>query len=518
MTTKQHKVTGKRLEISLEALYDKLHIMGEAGSGKSRFMGRELCWKLFGRQWPQVILDPTGGTIDNFLDKALRESIRVGLPRDKQERLWSQIVYVDMSGKGGHVVPFPLYYRLDSRESLFGISQRFLEIVRRMDVHLSNAPIMGLNALATVSTYASMLLHVLGCQITEAESLVRRPEAWAGRLERALSLNPEVRPAVEFFRAFGNMKPNERSNQAKTFLVKIMPFIAEPSTRAMFSASGPGLQWSELVKNGVTVLLDFRGELNPELRRFKLLWCFRSLIDYAKLRGTAGRSKPFGFIIDELTQLLGFGEAGDNSIMAEDIEELISVVSRNYGVFPLCIAHQNLPQLSSERIQKAVMTMGTQMIGVQSDPESAELLGQTLVRYDPYWVKRYDPVWMTVMYAPTVVDYRPVDFTPEEQTLLNSYRFRDLKRFQFIVQPALGEGNKGNKVNKVSIENLDQGVYPEAKVIDRIRERLMQRDGRPVNEVLAEINARQSSILSKPPAKIGSSQGPEIELLEIVPQ
>ena len=472
------------VRLSNRALFDKLHLTGEAGSGKSRFLGRVLGWLLFLRGRPQVILDPTGGTIDNFFDKLVR------LPRKDQERHWPRVRYVDMSGKGERVVPFPLYYRLSPNDSLFDVSQRFVEVVRRMDVHLEKAPILGLNALATISTYAGMLLTALGCQITEAESLIRRPEEWEGRLERALSITPEVQPAVEFFRDYIEKNPGERARQSNTFLTKIMPFIAEPTMRAMFGASEPGIDWDEVVKKGRTVCLDFSKELNAERRRFKLLWCFRSLTDYFKLRGAAGREQPVGFIIDEVTQLLGFG-AAEHSVMAEDVEELVSVLARNYGVAPLCIAHQNLPQLSSERIQKALMTMGTQMIGVQSDPESALLLAQHFYRYDPYRVKRYEPIWMADQLGPYIVDYRPVEFALEEQSLLSSYSFMNLGRFQFLVRPAIDEGDKRGQLRKVSIARFDPGIYPDSKRVTEARKLLMQRDGKLVGEVLAEVAARR---------------------------
>ena len=469
--------------------------MAEAGAGKSRFMGRVLAWLLFLRHVPQIILDPTGGTIDNFIDKIIR------LPREQQEQLWPRVLYVDMSGKGRYVVPFPLYCRLSPDDSLFDVSQRYLEVVRRMDVHLQQAPILGLNALAMISTYAGMLLAALGYQITEAPSLIRHPEQWEGRLKRALSLSPEVQPAVEFFRAFIDWKPNERARYSNTFLTKILPFVADPTMRSMFGASEPGLVWEKAVKERLTVCLDFSKELNPEHRRFKLLWCFRSLGDYFKSRGFAGRERPVGLIIDEVTQLLGFG-THENSVMAEDIEELVSVVARNYGVY-LTIAHQNLPQLGSERIQKALMTMGTQMLGVQTDPESARYLADYFCRYQPYDVKRYERVWMNEQLTdPYVIDLRPVEFTPEEQSLLNSHRFMDLGRFEFVVRVPRREGDFRGHLRRMSIAGFDRGIYPRPELVTQARELLMRRRGRPTREVLAEITARQQRLVSSSPSAV----------------
>jgi hypothetical protein len=170
---------------------------------------------------------------------------------------------------------------------------------------------------------------------------------------------------------------------------------------------------------------------------------------------------------------------------------LVSVIARNYGVY-LTIAHQNLPQLGSERIQKALMTTGVQMIGVQRDPESAQFLADYFYRYQPYDVKRYERVWMSAPFGgPFVIDHRPVEFTPEEQTLLNSYDFMNLKRFQFLVRAPTREGDSQAPLRRVSIAKLDSRLYPDEGLVTRARHLLMKRDGRPVRKVLAEIAARQ---------------------------
>jgi hypothetical protein len=44
---------------------------GAPGVGKSRFFGRVLAIQDFVAEIPQVIIDPIGGTIDNFLDKVV---------------------------------------------------------------------------------------------------------------------------------------------------------------------------------------------------------------------------------------------------------------------------------------------------------------------------------------------------------------------------------------------------------------------------------------------------------------
>ena len=476
------RVASNLMMISDNSRRNKIHMMAESGAGKSRWLGRVLAWQLLIRGKPQIIIDPTGGTIANLFDKIIR------LPGEYQKRLWGRVKYVDMSGKGGYVMPFPLYHQLSPYDSLYDISQRFLEVIKRMDVSLGQAPILGLNAIVTLGTYTGMILTALDCQITEAPALIRNPEEWMPRIEYELQTLPELYPAVEFYRDYTGWKPAERSRFANSFMAKILPFIADPAMRAMFGAPHPAIDWQHVVNKGQTVCLDYSREFNPDRRRFKILWCFQSIIDFFKLRGFQGRNNPVSFIIDEVTQLLGYSSQ-ENSVMAADIEELVSVLARNYGI-DLTIAHQNLPQIGSERIQKALMTMGTQMIGVQTDPISAQLLANYFIRYDPYWVKRMERVWGSVMQFPRVIDHRPVDFTYEEQTLLNSYKFMDLKKFRFIVRAPQEEGQLGAKIKRISIERLDQDIYPDDYWVNRACQLLMERKGLPTDKVLEEINER----------------------------
>jgi hypothetical protein len=117
-----------------------IHLVSGKGSGKSRVLGRVIGWQDFLRGVPLVILDPHGPTIDNFLDKLTR------LPADDQRRLWPRVLYVDMSGSYDQVIPFPLYYRLGN-EKLYAISQRYLDVVRRLDPFLQTASVQGWNPL-----------------------------------------------------------------------------------------------------------------------------------------------------------------------------------------------------------------------------------------------------------------------------------------------------------------------------------------------------------------------------------
>ena len=104
---------GKRREllddrgVNLSASASRMPIFVDAtsGTGKSRLLGRLFGWQAFRDGMPLVILDPHGVTIDNFLDKLTR--LPPTVPRVIREKLWQRIRYVDMSGEGGYVTPFP---------------------------------------------------------------------------------------------------------------------------------------------------------------------------------------------------------------------------------------------------------------------------------------------------------------------------------------------------------------------------------------------------------------------------
>lgn len=461
-----------------------IHLAAGKGSGKSRMMGRIIGWLDFLCGVAQVIFDPVGGTTDNFLDKL------VHLPREYQERLWPRVVYVDMSGRGGRVVPWPLYYRLGD-ESLAEIAGRYLQAVRRIDPFLQTASIEGWNALWRAGMYAGMVLAALDCQITEAESLLSTPEAWEGRMKRALRQYPELAPAVAFFTGeYDSWDPHTRDRRTSSFRNKIAQFSLDPAMRAMFGAPEAGIDWQEVEEKRLTVLLDFRHEYDLERRRFKMYWAFSHFLEYVKHRGP-GRHQPLGLIVDELAALTNL-EAMGNSIFASDLDEFINVIARNYMVWPT-IAHQEMWQVD-ERLQKTLMTMGTQILGVTSDPDSAVGLARRFFRYDPHWVKKIERVWMSdMLFGPYVVDHRTVEFTPEEQMIMGSERFMDLGRFQFLVRPAPGEGDVTGRLRAVSIANFDRGLYPDEALVGEARRLLAKRAGRPVDEVLEEIEARTDS-------------------------
>jgi hypothetical protein len=463
-----------------------IHIQAGKGSGKSRLMGRGIAWQDFIRGVPLVIFDPHGATIDNFLDKITR------MPREIQERLWERVVYVNMSGLSGRVICFPLYYRMGT-ESLYDISQRFLDVLRKLDPYLQTASVEGWNPLWRTGTHIGMILAALNFQITEAEKLLQNPSIVARRARELLAAYPDAEPAVAYIRELIAAKDNTRARRTESFFNKIAIFKLDPSMQAMFGASTPGINWTEVMSQGLAVLLDIRDEFDIERRKFKMMWAFNIFLDFVKRRG-AGRHQPISLIIDELSSLFS-ADALSGAVFGKELDELINVLARNYRVW-LTIAHQEQFQLMGQ-MSKTIMTMGTQIFGSTSDWEAALISAKQFYEYDPYRVKKTEPI------GTSIFEDRTVEFTIDEQSLLHSYKFMRLRRYQFLVRRASEEGSIDRYLYPISIERLDQGQYPNEELVRQARTRLMQHRGKPINSALSEIQTRlkESIALSKPSAR-----------------
>ena len=221
----------KTVEIPDRARSMGVHIMAGRGSGKSRLMGRAIAFEDVISGVPLILFDPMGSTIDNLLDKFMRMH-----PEERREhRISERLLYVDMSGRGDRVTPFPIYYRL-GKESYYDVASRFATVVASLDPKLASAPILGLNALTKVSTYFGMLLAAMGCQITELLDMVRQPSHWAKAVRDVSAGKPDLAAAHTFFKAYLKLSSRERDQMISALEMKIMGMLLDPRQRAMFGA------------------------------------------------------------------------------------------------------------------------------------------------------------------------------------------------------------------------------------------------------------------------------------------
>ena len=493
----------KKSQLPLGARAMGIYILGARGSGKSRLSGRVIAWQDYRAEIPLVVIDPLGGTIDNFLDKLFR-FLQYVHPA-KHAQYWSRIRYVDMSGKvgkDGEITPWPLYYKTGNERSLREVAERYLQVILKSNPSLLNAQVQGWPPLHHIGVQTGVILAALGCQITEAADLLRHPEQWQSRFTQAEQRYPEVAPAVAFFRdEYIPMRDQDRRRLSNPFMDKIFPFTLDSHLKAMFGSNTPGIDWQEVERERQTVLIDFRHEQDPEMRRFKLLWVFSSLYEHIKFRGRSPR--PFAVLIDEISALTQKILSGDNPLAAE-LDEFINQYMRGHNVWLTCI-HQELNQID-EQLRNTLLSLGTYIIGGTSSMDSARLLADALFLRNPFRVKDSEPIYGR--WYPQgrleVIDVRLHYMPLEEQRELFAQRVKKLGLFQFLLRPALGEGSIGSAVVPLSIHNIDrdpktgQAAFPDQQVLGRFRSILTARSGKPLAALLSEQETRRQQALKEP--------------------
>src|ERR671914_1125089 len=488
-----------------------LYALAGRGTGKSRLLGRKIASGDFFAGIPQVIFDPVGGTIDNFLDKVTW--FLHDFPQLARDPIWERIIYVDMSGKDGVIVPFPLYYRLGTERSLLEIAERYLQTIIKSNPDLFRAQVMGWPPLHRIGDYSGIVLAALGYQITEAEDLLDHPEVWeaAGLFAKAEQVSPEAKRAASYFRhKYIPMREADRARLTTPFLDKIFTFALDDTFRAMFGAKEPGIKWDEVVRRKQTVLLDFRHEKDEEMRRFKMLWAFDYLYSWIKTRGRQD-DNPFGIICDEFAHMTQKVVDATNPL-AQDLDTFINVYMRQHTIW-FTAAHQELYQID-EQLRNTMLSLGTYIIGGTSSMASARELADALYFRDPFWVKDAEPIYGRRYQHSRleVIDVR-LRFMPlEEQTELFAQRIKGLGRFQFLLRPAIAEGHIGQDVLSLSIQDLDRdketGEYqfPDAPLMARLRTALATQSGTPMQRLLQEQENRLPQALPEPIRRLTPGQ------------
>jgi hypothetical protein len=461
------------------------------GAGKSRFLGRGLAWQDFLHGVPLVILDPVGGTIDNFLDKLRRE------PLTKQRAHWPRVRYVPMSGHQGYVPSWPIYYEARQEESFSTRAQRFVDVVARVDPNLQTASMQGLNALSGAAHPGGIVLCALGLGISHLWDLLRNPDAWKAQLELLERGYPETAEAIDDLRMLAAMSARDRLSQLMSLRNKLRPLRLDPHFKAVFGGTIPSINWGDVVRNKQAVLIDLRG-MTDEMKKFSLLWVYNSFLTYIKYRGHSNMDKPISFIIDELSYMVG--ATGTNAdLLTADINELVNQISRSHGLW-VTLATQELFQLPP-KLRQTVLSMGTVILGQTSDQQQAEQLARQYMPYQPYSVKDSRPTYAPARLSERGWNASTVEeigetytyFTKDEQVASNSWIFRRLRKFHFLIGQSKREGELPTSLNEVSIEGLDPNQYQTRDMTDPIRASLARRDGRNTLVLLDEINQQTSA-------------------------
>lgn len=457
-------------------------MIASKGSGKSVVIGRTIAFQDCLRGIPQVIIDPVGTVGDNLLDEILR------MPEPMRQQALARIRYVDISGRSGYLIAWPLFVRHPG-QSLYQTAQAFSEVIERTDPNLSSAPVEGLNAFIENATAVGMVATALGWQITEAEQLLTPSPAVVQRLLDLAQDTPEVRAATTYLlETLPSLKPAEKERKLSSFRRKTAVFTHDPTLRAMMGADTPTIDWAAAVERGETLIFDFRfvGESN---RRFLLLWVFRRFLEFVRSRG-AGRHTPVGLIIDELLALYHLDQQAGQSVFASDLDELLNILARNYRIW-VTLAFQEIFQLD-RRAQKTVLSMGTKIFGVTTDPEAAQTIASIVHAYDPTLIKAFIPVYDA---RGNLVDAQPLYWSVQEQELLVANELRRLKPFHFLVMRAGSEGDSAGRVEPLYVPAKERGAWVQEDKVTLLRTELSARTGASQAALLTQIEERSADFV-----------------------
>lgn len=165
-----------------------------------------------------------------------------------------------------------------------------------------------------------------------------------------------------------------------------------------------------------------------------------------------------------------------------------------------------------EQLRETVLGMGTLLLGRTANHRTAAELAERYFPYTsdyPYKVVRVHGVVADAVpgtFAQPaqpaqhgVVDSRTEDVSREGQIALHSRQFLTLPRFHFLLGRSDREGSLPTALEPVSIEEIDEGQYPDKPTLAKLRAQLMERDGVHEEGLLAEINGRISNM---PPERV----------------
>ncbi len=470
-----------------------IRVVAGKGSGKSRLIGRTVVFQDFVRRVPTLVIDPTQSLINNALDKVLR------LPPHVQQAAYKRIRYINLAGEADsngamRVVPFPLLYKA---RSPFDAAQRFPDVMERIDPALRSAPMLGIEALRNIATDAGSVLYALGWQYSEAEAIIKHAPEYRAQIMQALEQEPSIRPSAEYLLdEFPKLRPQEQEMKTSSFFARTNRFSRDQISRAVYCASTPAFSWDELLEDNLLVLIDV-SKVPTAQRKFAMQWIYQSFIDWVRIESGLERAQPISLVIDELTEMLG-NPADNSDPMAEALRQLVDVIARNHKIW-VTVLHQEENQVS-QQVQMRLNGLGNQIIGVTSDPDAARKVASRFIRYDPHQQKRADAVYASEQVRDAygdvvgtdhlILDYRPVEYSIQEQQEINSRAFLELPAFTFKIGISKREGSLPSTLTELSTAMIDAGEFPQTELLPVVRATLMERDGIPVQEVLKEISRR----------------------------
>jgi hypothetical protein len=183
--------------------------------------------------------------------------------------------------------------------------------------------------------------------------------------------------------------------------------------------------------------------------------------------------------------------AGENPLAVE-LDEFIQQYMRAAQIW-LTLGFQSPHQLDAH-LQQTVLSLGTYCFGQLATAAGARLLAEATMLRDPFLVKDAEPIYGR-RYPQSrleVIDVKLHYLPLEEQTDLFANRIRRLKQYEFLVRPALSEGELSTDVFPISVRPVTHDPltgephFPDRDHMEELRTILASQSGRSIADLLRE--------------------------------
>jgi hypothetical protein len=166
--------------------------------------------------------------------------------------------------------------------------------------------------------------------------------------------------------------------------------------------------------------------------------------------------------------------------------------------------HQSVYQID-EQLRNTLLNLGTYIFGRAATMSEARLLADVLFKRDPYLVKHWRKVWgseavlsssgRVIGSTHVVIDHNLNSCRLRTSRNASGHRIYEQGLFEFLLRPALGEGEVRQEVIPISIANAvldtETGEYqfPDQEAVAKLRSLLAAHAGVSLRWLLAEQEA-----------------------------
>ena len=208
-------------------------------------------------------------------------------------------------------------------------------------------------------------------------------------------------------------------------------------------------------------MIGLRYEKSDKARELKLFWVWGSIYEFIKSREANGRERPpLSLVIDELSYFVR-GNSINRGVITEEFRQLMQVYKRNSNIW-FTAATQEVGELPSQ-LARACLKTATHMYGAIDNPDFAKKLVRRR-RWGP------DPSFR---------------FTePEGLQIEYAQKLQELKKGQWLVGVSPDEGELPTHLELIETTHVDDGMFVNKDLVDKLKRYLMERDGVKVSDIL----------------------------------